>query len=260
MKKIKWLNLHGHQECSPRLGYKNDSRLENKGKPLKNLTSVCCQEVYDIAWEAEKQMMKVWNEWGKANRLPHFYEFSAIWEWKEIKKPFLECPGLAEIVFNAQNQIVAFYKKHLGRKPEENEMVGAYYQCQIDPNFKHIYGLKVGTKEYNEKNWDRRSRKDAFDFVQMIEIGKCVVCGKPVYTWNEHETLEDAGEIKMSFGYGSQRDMDIGKGYIHDLCSAKLDQRIFKQRLDWEDPYCSIKIRESERAKKIIYRKRGFKK
>lgn len=225
---IKWYNLAGSQERSERTGHRT--------QPSADLTSVCCQEVYDIAWEAEKEMFKIWNEWGKAGRNPHYWEFSAIYENRKIESPFLECPGLRRVVSEANEKIIAFYQKHLNRNPEENELVGAYQNCQIDPDFHYDYSLQHGTEEYNKKNYDERCRKDAFDCVEKVEIAKCVLCGKPVFTYNEDENLDGAGDIKMGFGYGSGRDTNYGKGYIHDNCSGILDQTIFKVRLDWSYP------------------------
>ena len=63
-------------------------------------------------------------------------------------------------------------------------------------------------------------------------VGKCVCCGEPVYALGEH-TLDHAGTITMSFGYGSRRDMDQGSGFIHDYCSFKVDQEMFDRRLFW---------------------------
>lgn len=66
--------------------------------------------------------------------------------------------------------------------------------------------------------------------------GECCFCGGPVYySYKEHETLDNAGTISISFGYGSRRDTDCGQGYIHDLCSAKLE-RLFSKRLLWTSP------------------------
>lgn len=66
------------------------------------------------------------------------------------------------------------------------------------------------------------------------EIGKCIFCGEPVEGFVEEDTEEvhhifDGGTIEMSFGYGSTRDTEHVQGFIHDLCSAKLE-KLFKIR------------------------------
>lgn len=249
METIIWLNLHGDQEISPRLGYKNDDRFDHRGEPSPDLTNVCCQQVYNIAWEAEKEMYKKWKEWDKANRNPHYWEFQAFYEKKKIEPPFLEHPEFFHIVDIAKKKIHSFYLEHLNRYPDEWEILAAFNNCQIDPNFHFDYSLQHGTDEYNKKNWEERYRKDAFDFVEKVEIGKCVLCGKPVFTYDEMETLDGAGEIKMSFGYGSTRDLDSGKGYIHDNCSFELDRKIFKKSLDWGDERRNIPVLEAEEVK-----------
>lgn len=244
-KHVNWYKLHGSQEISTRLGYKNDERFDN----LEEQGSVCCQEVYDIAWEAEKEMYKLWKECGKINRNPHISEFMLIFEDKDIPHPFFEHPKFRSIAFNAKEKIKNFYLEQLGRYPDEWEILAAFNNCQIDPNFHFDYSLQHGTDEYNKKNWEERCRKDAFDFVEKVEIGKCVLCGKPVFTYDEMETLDGAGEIKMSFGYGSTRDLDSGKGYIHDNCSFELDRKIFKNCLNWGDERRNISVLEAEEVK-----------
>jgi hypothetical protein len=57
--------------------------------------------------------------------------------------------------------------------------------------------------------------------------------------------------------------MSFGKGYIHDLCSAKLDQVIFKCRLNWgKYDWCSddeynyedlVNLEKSEEQKEIVH-------
>jgi hypothetical protein len=236
METIIWFNLHGDQEISPRLGFREDDRFDNRGNPSPDLINVCCQQVYDIAWEAEKEMYKRWKAWDKADRNPHFWEFQAFYDKRKIEPPFLEHPDFFYIVDVAREKIHNFYLKHLNRFADEWELRAAFRQCQIDPNFHYDYSLQHGTEEYKKKNYDERCRKDAFDFVEKVEIAKCVLCGKPVFTYSEDEILDDAGVIEMSFGYGSGRDTNSGKGYIHDNCSGILDQTIFKVRLDWSYP------------------------
>ena len=249
METIIWLNLHDDQEISTRLGYRDDSRFDHRGEPSPDLTNVCCQQVYDIAWEAEKEMFKKWKEWGKTDRNPHYWEFHAFYDGKKIEPPFLEHPDFFYIVDVAKEKIHLFYMKHLNRFAEEYELRAAFRQCHIDPNFHYDYSLQYWTEEYNKKNYQDRGRKDAIDFVEKVEIGKCVWCGNPVFTYDELETLDGAGDIEMSFGYGSGRDMDSGKGYIHDHCSTILDQRAFTVRLNWNDKRRNIPVLEAEEVK-----------
>lgn len=65
--------------------------------------------------------------------------------------------------------------------------------------------------------------------------GYCVICGEPVYFLYSDEfsdCIENAGKIEIHFGYGSRRDTDFGKGFVHDICSAKLEN-LLRIRLDW---------------------------
>ena len=48
--------------------------------------------------------------------------------------------------------------------------------------------------------------------------------------------LHDAGEISISFGYGSRRDTDSAYGFVHDFCSYVLDQGLLKRRMFWKNP------------------------
>jgi hypothetical protein len=225
MNKITWFPLYGDQECSYRLGYK-DEKTDSYG----------CQEVYDIAWAAVKKMVKEWS----FLRPPHYDELHCVWYGTPLNKPFRSDHRSFEIVNEAQKEIITFYKKHLKRKPNRNELMGAFRQCFIKPGFKFNWEIKSHNKsgkcttKYLIENYEKRKRDDDnLILCDMVEISKCVICGKPVFVTDNHLMLHYAGEISMHFGYGSQRDIDYGKGYIHDLCSAKLDQQVFKNRLNW---------------------------
>lgn len=91
-----------------------------------------------------------------------------------------------------------------------------------------------------------------------VEVGKCVLCGEPVYSTHvakDISFLEEAGEIKIEFSYGSCRDTDHGVGYIHDVCSAKLE-KLLKHRLDWSSSVdCSMRINleKTITENKVIY-------
>ena len=93
-----------------------------------------------------------------------------------------------------------------------------------------------------------------------VEIGKCVLCGKPILAWavsqlkKEDWSLLGAGEITMKFAYGSARDMDVGKGFIHDICSVKLDHLTFENSLFWNSPD-NIDTQETIRTNKITHLK-----
>ena len=67
-----------------------------------------------------------------------------------------------------------------------------------------------------------------------VVVGNCCVCGEEVRAYDPH-FLRNAGEIRMSFGYGSCRDLDSAYGFVHDYCSFILDQIMTKRRLFWHD-------------------------
>jgi hypothetical protein len=68
--------------------------------------------------------------------------------------------------------------------------------------------------------------------MKKTEISKCVFCGEPIYFDNKFKLLIRAGEITMSFGYGSRKDTERGIGHIHDDCSDILEKN-FKNKLKW---------------------------
>jgi hypothetical protein len=249
---IIWLPLEGDQECSPRLGFNEKRRRDWK--------AVSCQEVYDIAWETVKRLSQCW---AYINRPPHILELQAAWNEKTLSKPFLNIWGSRDIVREAKTKIIRFYKKHLYRKPTSDEISAAFRQCFINPKFKYDYTLenaRLKNGAYSRKamirNYERRKRSEKLELCDQVEISKCVLCGKPVYAYDEH-CLVRSGEIEMSFGYGSHRDTSVGRGHIHDLCSAKLDQVVFKARLTWNDEQSEIDIKKSERSKNtLIYKPR----
>lgn len=256
MSKIEWFNVAEHgQEISERMGFRGD---EETGE------NVCCKEVYNIVWEALKKCSQKWNQ---IYRAPHYHEFDTAWEEREAEKPFRTMRNWWEIFREAKVEISKFYNKHLGRSPTPAEIRGAYRNAFVDPDFRFNYEVPYHgddgktTKEYLFENYEKRKRPDDADVVltEMVEAGKCCVCGEPVYVYDP-KIYKDAGEIEISFGYGSGRDMDWGKGLIHDLCSAKLDQEIFKQRLNWGGP-CSdgdstIDIKKSEETGELHYEPR----
>lgn len=218
----------GDQECSYRLGF--DKKSEEK------LTEICCVEVYNIAWVAVKEMVKKWNY---IHRPPHYDELYSAWYDTPLNEPFKNIHLWKDIVNKAKKEIIRFYQINLNRKPNRNELMGAFRQCFINPNFKYDWKIKsrkkdgTYTKRYMLLNYKNRDRIDEVTLCDLVEVGQCVICGKPVFTYNNSLMLKHAGYIKMEFGYGSHRDNDSGKGYIHDLCSAKLDQQMLKNRLDW---------------------------
>lgn len=85
-------------------------------------------------------------------------------------------------------------------------------------------------------------------------LGKCVVCGEPIFEGEIEGLVEDSGIIQISFGYGSRRDTDYGKGYIHDICSAKLEKS-FKQRLSWESPISNaiLNLDQTIEKEEVVY-------
>jgi hypothetical protein len=93
-----------------------------------------------------------------------------------------------------------------------------------------------------------------------VEIGKCVLCGKPVLALivpqlkEEDWPLLGAGEITMKFAYGSERDSDFGTGFIHDICSVKLDHLTFESALSW-NRLDTIDTEETIRTNKITHLK-----
>ena len=238
MKDIVWYPLMCSQEVSYRLGHtdKNDKNCE-----------VCCQEVYDIAWEALKEMIKLWKN-KYTDRMPHDDEIFPAWEYKDIKFPFRNFFEWDFIIKKAHLDIGEFYKKHLNKYPSRDEMNAAFQQCQINPDFKYNYS---GTT--TEENYKGQYRSESFKFAEIVEIDKCVFCGEPIYIYSQ-DIFKDAGTIEIGFGYGSRRDNSYGKGYIHDLCSAKLDQVLFKKRLNWGDKnYYTIDIEKSEELKELTH-------
>lgn len=255
MTDIVWFPLSGSQEVSKRLGH--DTELP------KDLIGVCCQEVYDIAWKYLKLMIEDWKQTYN-DRMPHYEEIDCGWNNAEPIKPFRVTYKWSNTVRLAKNEIYDFYLKHLNRTPDNEEFNAALQQCQIKPGFEYSWGLEHGTEEYSKINYDLRYREDAINFVDKIEIARCVVCGEPIFAYNMQKMLYYAGEIEMSFGYGSRRDTSYGKGYIHDLCSAKLDQVMFKHRLNWgsydffySDDYnyneCLVNLEKSEKQKEIVH-------
>lgn len=255
MTNIVWFPLSGSQETSKRLGY--DSELP------KDLVGVCCQEVYDIAWKYLKLMIEDWKQ-TYHGRMPHYDEIDCGWNNTEPVKPFRVTHKWRNTVRLAKDEIYEFYLKHLNRTPDNAEFNAALQHCQIKPGFEYSWGLEHGTEEYRRINYDLRCRDDAIHFVDKIEIARCVVCGEPIFAYNMQKMLYYAGEIEMSFGYGSRRDTSYGKGYIHDICSAKLDQVIFKCRLNWgnyelgysDDEYNYeelVNLEKSEEQKEIVH-------
>lgn len=246
MDNITWLKLNGDQECSYRLGF--DKEFESK------LTAVCCIQVYNIAWDAIKEMVKSWNY---IDRQPHYDELCAVWYNHKLNKPFRQCYYFTKIVREAKLKIRKFYIKHLNREPEHCEMMAAFRQAFINPDFVYDWKIKSRkkdgncTKNYLRINFSKRERRDCIKLVDKVEVGKCIYCGHPVFTYDNNLILAGAGTIEMSFGYGSQLDCHHGTGYIHDICAARLDQAILYHRLDWgeHDNKYEIDLRKSNKNK-----------
>lgn len=249
---IKWENINDWgQEISVRLGFNED---DDRFPPEERNQWVCCKEVYNIVWEAIKECCKSWNI---INRPPHHVELSYAWEEKVPKKPFQCRRDFWDIFRRAKVEISDFYLENLGRLPELPEIHGAFRQAFTDPDFEFNYDLEFGTEEYSFENYERRQRSDDIELAKLVEIDKCVFCGEPVYVYCE-DLLHNAGEIEMHFGYGSRRDTDYGEGYIHDICSAKLDQELFKKRLNWggtfgQDEDHIVDIPSSEENGEIVW-------
>jgi hypothetical protein len=225
---ITLLKLRGDQECSYRLGFDKKSESE--------LSNVCCVEVYNIAWAAIKSMVEVWNY---VDRVPHYDELHAIWYGEKLNSPFRTCDRFFDIARVAKAKIRKFYVDYLGREPNHDELMGAFRQAFIDPDFHFNWKIKDRkkdgscTKHFLRINYDNRGRKDMVKLCDRVEIGRCMVCNKPVFVYDNSLMLVNAGEIRLLFGFGSQLDNHYGTGFVHDLCAARLDQRIFKHRLDW---------------------------
>jgi len=247
--RIKWfeLSLTG-QEISTRLGFSEPETGE----------FLCCNEVYDMVWNALKKCWKIW----ELDRTPHYCEVDYAWKGKEPPLPFVSPKNWMPILTDTKNKINEFYKNNLGRYPEAPEIEGAYRNCFINPNFVYNFDVKPSVKNIDDKDLyfkenvktKEREDLDEIEFSEYVEIGKCCFCGDPIYVYDP-DIYVDAGEIEMSFGYGSGRDTSYGKGYIHDLCSAKLDQQVFKKRLKWNHEYSTIDIEKTEKENKLKYLK-----
>lgn len=229
-REINWIPLSANfKECTRRLGYPDAPNYTSDTTKY-----VVCQELYDIAFEYMKDIFKTFNaEYG---RNLHRYELELLKLGDDTHHhPYKFSKNAYTIYKKFMERVFDFYKTHLN---EDSVCYGIFdgiiSGCNIDPHFYYNYDIKSGTKEYELKNYNKRFRKDTFEFKSTLEIGNCVVCGKPVEIY-EDGIYKDAGIINMSFGYGSRRDCDAGEGFIHDDCSKILEQTIFKSGLKWCD-------------------------
>ena len=73
---------------------------------------------------------------------------------------------------------------------------------------------------------------------------QCLLCSRSIewlYPLAEHlDLLRDAGEVGISFGYGSDHDNDVAKAFICDECFSSSAVR---ERLYFYAPYTSRSLR-----------------
>lgn len=126
--------------------------------------------------------------------------------------------NMSEKFKNLKLDISKMYLDKLGRYPTRDEVDFSFSAC------------------FWEYSGDTKKCKPEYESIangREVEIDRCVVCGEMVTASNPN-FLNGGGEIKMSFGYGSLRDLEYATAYIHDRCSAVLDQKLFKIRMRWD--------------------------
>lgn len=202
----------------------DESEIEGK--------EVTCDDFFNEVYPKVIDIIGRWRYTGNITT----YEIDAAWEAEPVKTNFKSRQG-REVPrpygwFYDHDMVIAFrqlkmdiskmYQDRLDRYPSHDEINFTYEYC------------KWNFTADNKKDSLKSEMSNIYSNQRDVPIERCLVCGETVYAscpW----TLNRAGEIVMHFGYGSRRDLEYGKGYIHDHCSAILDQKLLKIRFDWAD-------------------------
>lgn len=146
------------------------------------------------------------------------------------------------------------FRNTFGRSACRDDINFAYYECFHSDAYRGFITSVDYMSKNSKEHWDYSIPNSHPDFKaeyfdHMVEVGKCIICGEPVMAHDE-STLDDAGTISMSFGYGSRRDTESATGLIHDYCSFVLDQKMTNRRLFWNSPLDGVYPLDFEKSGK----------